>query len=508
MTDEHQTCCRCGYSVRAPGTVDAVSTSVGFAFDNSFVRDLDGLYEAWAATTASAPELVVLNEELALELGANPDALRSPDGVDVLVGNAVPDGAEPVAQAYAGHQFGGYSPRLGDGRALLLGEVVGVDGAHHDLHLKGSGRTPFARGGDGLAVLGPMLREFLMCEAMHALGIPTTRGLAVVATGDSVVRETLQPGAVFVRVASSHLRVGTFQYASSLEDPSVLPRLVDYAIARHAPAAARAEIPALAFLEQVVDVQASLVARWMLVGFIHGVMNTDNVTISGETIDYGPCAFMDAYDPATVFSSIDHGGRYAFGNQPQITVWNLARLAEPLLPFIDPDTDRAVERATALLEGFPERFRAHWTEGMAAKLGLSAIPDDDADLADDFLALLQQAGADFTLSFRSLAGALRGDDAQLRKLLDGAEGVEAWLQRWHAAGASDADAMDAVNPLYIPRNHLVDEALNAATGGDLEPFTTLFDVLQSPFVERPGFDRFALPASDEFGDGFRTYCGT
>jgi uncharacterized protein YdiU (UPF0061 family) len=353
-----------------------------------------------------------------------------------------------------------------------------------------------------------MLREFLMCEAMHALRIPTTRGLAVVATGDRVVRETLQPGAVFVRVASSHLRVGTFQYAASLDDPSVLPRLVDHAIARHAPAAARAEIPALAFLEQVVDAQASLVAQWMLVGFIHGVMNTDNVTISGETIDYGPCAFMDAYDPATVFSSIDHGGRYAFGNQPQITVWNLARLAEPLLPFIDPDTDRAVERATALLEGFPERFRAHWIEGMSAKLGLSGIPDDDADLADDFLALLQQAGADFTLSFRSLAGALRGDDAQLRMLLDGAEGVDAWLQRWHAAGASDADAMDAVNPLYIPRNHLVDEALNAATDGDLEPFTTLFDVLQSPFVERPGLDRFALPASDEFGSGFRTYCGT
>jgi uncharacterized protein YdiU (UPF0061 family) len=508
VTDENRTWCSCGHSVTAPGTVDVVSTSVRFAFDNSFVRDLSGLYEKWTATTASAPELVVLNEQLAAELGADPDALRSPAGVDILVGNAVPDGAEPVAQAYAGHQFGGYSPRLGDGRALLLGEVVGLDGARHDLHLKGSGRTPFARGGDGLAVLGPMLREFLMSEAMHALGIPTTRGLAVVATGDSVVRETLQPGAVFVRVASSHLRVGTFQYAASLDDPSVLPRLLDHAISRHAPDAARAEIPALALLDRVADAQASLVARWMLVGFIHGVMNTDNMTISGETIVYGPCAFMDAYDPATVFSSIDHGGRYAFGNQAQIALWNLARLAEPLLPFIDPDTDRAVEQATALLNDFPERFHAHWIEGMAAKLGLSAIPADDPDLADDFLALLQQAGADFTLSFRALSGVVRGDDAQLRMLLDGADGVDAWLQRWRAAGEADADGMDAVNPIYIPRNHLVDEALNAATDGDLEPFTMLFDVLQSPFVERPGLGRFTQPAPDEFGSGFQTYCGT
>jgi len=485
-----------------------VSAPIGFTFDNSFVRDLDGLYEAWTATTASAPELVVLNDELACELGADPGALRSPAGVDVLVGNAVPEGAEPVAQAYAGHQFGGYSPRLGDGRALLLGEVVDVDGARRDLHLKGSGRTPFARSGDGLAVLGPMLREFLMCEAMHALRIPTTRGLAVLATGDTVLRETLQPGAVFVRVASSHLRVGTFQYASSLDDPSVLARLLDYTIARHAPAVARSEAPALAFLEQVVDAQASLVAKWMLVGFIHGVMNTDNVTISGETIDYGPCAFMDTYDPATVFSSIDHGGRYAFGSQPKITVWNLARLAEPLLPFIDPDRDRAIERATTVLEAFPGRFLARWTEGAAAKLGLSAIPVDDVNLAEDFLGLLQQAGADFTLSFRSLASALRGDEAQLRALLDSAAGFDAWVRRWRSAGPSDADAMDSVNPLYIPRNHLVDEALRAATEGDLEPFSTLFNVLQSPFVERSSCDRFALPAPDEFACGFRTYCGT
>ena len=423
----------------------------------------------------------------------------------MLVGNTVPAGAQPVAQAYAGHQFGGYSPRLGDGRALLLGEVLTADGTRRDLHLKGSGRTPFARGGDGLAVLGPMLREYLMCEAMHALGIPTTRGLAVVATGDRVVRETMQPGAVFVRVASSHLRVGTFQYAASLDDPSVLPRLLDYAINRHAPAAATAEVPALAFLDTVLDAQAALVAQWMLVGFIHGVMNTDNMTISGETIDYGPCAFMDAYDPATVFSSIDHGGRYAFGNQPQIALWNLARLAEPLLPFIDPDADVAVERATTLLQQFPERFRARWIDGMAAKLGLAAIPDDDPDLADDFLALLHAASADFTSSFRALADVLRSDAEPLRALVDG---VDAWLPRWRAAGAEHPDRMDAVNPIYIPRNHLVDEALTAATDGDLGAFTTLFDVLQAPFTARPGLERFAQPASDDFGNGFRTYCGT
>ena len=490
------------------GTFVAVRSMVGFAFDNSFVRDLDGLYEEWTPTKVRAPELVVLNDALALELGVEPDALRTPAGVDVLVGNTVPDGARPVAQAYAGHQFGSYSPRLGDGRAVLLGEVVGSDGARRDLHLKGSGRTTFSRGGDGLAVLGPMLREFLMCEAMHALGIPTTRGLAVVATGEGVARESLQPGAVFVRVASSHLRVGTFQYAASLDDPSVLPRLLEYAIARHAPAAALADIPALAFLETVSEAQSSLIARWMLVGFVHGVMNTDNMTISGETIDYGPCAFMDAYDPATVFSSIDHGGRYAFGNQPQIALWNLARLAEPLLPFIDPDVDVAVERATALLEGFPARFRARWAEGMAAKLGVPAITDDDPELADDFLSLLHRAGADFTASFRSLAGVVRGDNEPFDALVGSADGIDAWLRRWRAAGAAHPDRMDAVNPIYIPRNHLVDEALTAATRGDLEPFTTLFDVLRHPFVERTGLERFAHAAPDDFGRGFRTYCGT
>jgi uncharacterized protein YdiU (UPF0061 family) len=300
--------------------------------------------------------------------------------------------------------------------------------------------------------------------------------------------------------------VGTFQYAASLDDPSVLPRLVQYAIARHAPDAATAEIPALALLDAVIDAQAALVAQWMHVGFIHGVMNTDNMTISGETIDYGPCAFMDRYDPTTVFSSIDHGGRYAYGNQPQIALWNLARLAEPLLPFIDPDPDAAVERATAALQRFPDRFRTRWLDGMSKKLGLPA--DADPELADDLLALLQEARADFTSAFRALAHVLRDDEGPVRQLLGDAAPVDAWIRRWRAAGASDPDAMDTVNPIYIPRNHLVDEALTAATAGDLEPFSALFDVLQQPFAERAALERFAAPAPDEFEHGFRTFCGT
>src|SRR4051812_46925918 len=320
-----------------------------FALDDWFVRDLGGLYQAWQAAPSPSPELVALNEELAGELGLDAEALRSPEGVAVLAGAAVPAGATPVAQAYAGHQFGNYSPRLGDGRALLLGELTDTAGQRRDLHLKGSGRTPFARGGDGRATLGPMLREYVVGEAMHALGIPTTRALAVVATGEPVRRETVLPGAVLARVASSHLRVGTFQYAAATRDADLLRRLTDHAIARHHPQAAEAERPALALLEAVVEAQASLVAQWMGVGFVHGVMNTDNMTISGETIDYGPCAFLDAFDPATVFSSIDRGGRYAYGNQPRVARWNLARFAEALLPLIDDDTDRAVEAATAVV---------------------------------------------------------------------------------------------------------------------------------------------------------------
>lgn len=485
-----------------------------FDFDNTFVRDLVGLFDPWQARPASEPRLLVLNEQLAALLGADPSELRTPEGVNALVGNVVPAGAEPVAQAYAGHQFGGFSPRLGDGRALLLGEVVGPDGERRDLHLKGSGRTRFARGGDGLAAVGPMLREYLMSEAMHALGVPSTRGLAVVATGDDVVRETMLPGAVFVRVASSHLRVGTFQYAATQEDPALVRRLADYAIDRHHPSARDAENPYLALLEAVMDAQASLIAQWMLLGFIHGVMNTDNVTISGESIDYGPCAFMDAHDPATVFSSIDQGGRYAYGNQPEIGQWNLARLAEPLLPLINEDLEGAIEAATALLRTYPERYQQHFDSGLQAKLGLAGSPADGS-LFEDLFALLAAEGADHTMFFRSLSGVVRGDEAPVRSLVNDESALEEWFARWAVARAVDgrsesdvAAAMDSVNPVYVPRNHLVEEALAAGSSGVMEPFDTLMSVLATPFTERSGLERFAAGAPADFASGYQTFCGT
>ena len=487
-----------------------------FAFDNSYVRELEGLYEPWEGTPVPAPRLLALNAALAAELGAEAEALRAPDGVAVLAGNAAPDGASPVAQAYSGHQFGGFQPRLGDGRALLLGEVVDVHGRRRDLHLKGSGRTPFARGGDGKAAVGPMLREYVLGEAMHALGIPTTRALAVVATGEDVVRETLLPGAVLTRVAASHIRVGTFQYAAR-RDPALVRRLADHAIARHHPGAADAENPYLALFAAVVDTQAALIARWMCVGFIHGVMNTDNMAISGETIDYGPCAFMDAFDPATVFSSIDHGGRYAYGNQPRIAQWNLARLAESLLPLLDSDPDAAITVATDVLQSFPGRYDAYWLQGMRAKLGLAGgNADDGAEaLVGDLLALLHEGRVDFTSCFRALSASLRGDEARARALFADPASFLAWSDRWREALALQAldagaiaDAMDRVNPVYIPRNHHVEEALAAATAGDLEPFERLLDVLARPFDERPGLDAYAEPAPPDFGADYRTFCGT
>jgi uncharacterized protein YdiU (UPF0061 family) len=359
-----------------------------------------------------------------------------------------------------------------------------------------------------------MLREHLMSEAMHALGVPSTRGLAVVATGDDVVRETMLPGAVFVRVASSHLRVGTFQYAATQEDPSLVERLADYAIDRHHPSARDTKNPYLALLEGVMDAQASLIAQWMLLGFIHGVMNTDNVTISGESIDYGPCAFMDAHDPSTVFSSIDQGGRYAYGNQPQIGQWNLARLAETLLPLIEEDLDAAVEAATALLRTYPERYQQHFDAGLQAKLGLVSAPADGA-LFEDLFTLLAAQGADHTMFFRSLSAVVHGDDSSVRSLMNDEATLEEWLARWAAARAGDkrsdsdvAAAMDAANPIYVPRNHLVEEALAAGSSGDMEPFDTLMGVLAEPFTERPGLERFAAPGSADFASGYQTFCGT
>jgi len=476
--------------------------------DPTFHRELDDLAIPWTAAAAPAPELLVLNEDLARDLGADPDALRTSDGIELLLGTTVPDGHVTVAQGYAGHQFGGWSPRLGDGRALLLGEVLDADGRRRDVHLKGSGRTPFSRGGDGRAAVGPMLREHVISEAMHALGIPTTRALAVVATGEPVRRETLLPGAVLARVAASHLRVGTFQYVvATLRDNDLLQRLSAYAIARHHPQAAQADRPALALLDAVVDAQATLLAQWMLVGFVHGVMNTDNMAISGETIDYGPCAFMDAYDPETVFSSIDHGGRYAYANQPQLAQWNLARLAESLLPLIDPADEQAgVDAATRVLATFAERFGLRWSAGMHAKLGLAdGVGTDDA-LVDDLLALLQANEADWTSWFRALARAARGDDSAVRGLLPDAAGLDGWLARWVAL-RPHPDAMDAVNPIYIPRNHLVEDALTQATVGDLEPYHRLVAAVTRPFDERPGLEAYAQPAGEHAGT-YVTYCGT
>ncbi|MFL5860251.1 MAG: protein adenylyltransferase SelO [Solirubrobacteraceae bacterium] len=474
----------------------------------TYVQDLEGLYEPWAAAGAPAPEMLVLNDAVAVELGVDPGALRGRDGIDLLLGTGAAEGLPTVAQGYAGHQFGGWSPRLGDGRALLLGEILDVHGRRRDLHLKGSGPTPFARAGDGRAAVGPMLREHLMGEAMHALGIPTSRALAVVATGERVRRETLLPGAVLVRVAASHLRVGTFQYvAATLRNRDLLRRLTDYAIARHHPAAAAAEVPAVALLDAVAAAQADLVARWMLVGFVHGVMNTDNMTISGETLDYGPCAFIDAYDPETVFSSIDYGGRYAYGAQAQIAQWNLARLAESLVPLIDPaDQQDVVAALVSIIEAFPHRFLAMWRDGMQAKLGLPPGPAEDESIVEDLLSLLREDATDWTSAFRALARVARGDAAALGAVVATPERFAGWASRWMAL-APDPIGMDRVNPLYIPRNHLVEDALTQATLGNLAPYQRLLDAVTRPFDDRPGLETYAAPAPPGYG-AHVTYCGT
>ncbi|MQA61226.1 MAG: YdiU family protein [Actinophytocola sp.] len=472
-----------------------------FRFDDSYARAVSGLSVPWTAAPVPAPEPLVLNNDLATELGADPAALREPSGVGLLVGQ-VPEGTTTVAHAYAGHQFGMYAPRLGDGRALLLGEVIDTHGRRRDLHLKGSGRTPFAREGDGKAVVGPMLREYLLGEAMHGLGIPTTRALSVVATGERVFRERELPGAVLCRVAASHLRVGTFQYAAASGDHELLRKLADYAIERHYPEAAGARNPYLALLAPVVQAQAELMASWMLVGFIHGVMNTDNMTISGETIDYGPCAFIDTFDPGTVFSSIDHAGRYAYGNQPRIAQWNLARLAEALVPLIDERVEAAVEAATDVLGGFAERYEELWSEGMAKKLGL---PAPNPELLADLLELMHSQHVDFTRFFRALAA------GTARTLFTDPEPFDAWAKRRETLLRADreavAAAMNRVNPAYIPRNHRTEEALAKATLGDMGEFHRLLDAVSRPFDERPGLDEFTHPAPPGCPPHV-TYCGT
>ena len=455
----------------------------------------------------AAPRLVRLNDELAERLGLDPDWLASPEGVEVLAGNRVPEGAEPIALAYAGHQFGQFVPQLGDGRAILLGELVGKDGVRRDVQLKGSGPTPFSRSGDGRAALGPVLREYVVSEAMAALGVPTTRALAAVTTGEAVLRERPLPGAVLTRVAASHLRVGTFQYFAARGDVEAVRLLADHAIARHDPEAAGAERPYRTLLDAVVARQADLVAHWLLIGFIHGVMNTDNTSIAGETIDYGPCAFMDAYDPAAVFSSIDHIGRYAYGNQPRVAQWNLARLAETLLPLLDEDDDTALASAQEALSAFGPRFEAAHLGGLRRKLGLATEREGDATLAGDLLGLMAANGADFTLTFRRLCDAATGPEgeAAMRALFADAGAYDAWAARWRRRLAEEPGepaarraAMRATNPAYVPRNHLVEAALEAAVGrADFGPFEELLEVVARPYEDRPGLERYAAPPEPE-----------
>jgi serine/tyrosine/threonine adenylyltransferase len=473
--------------------------------DNSYARLPDRFYARLAPTPVSAPKLVKINTPLALQLGLDPAFLASPEGVEILAGNKVAEGSEPIALAYAGHQFGNFVPQLGDGRAVLLGEVVDNTGTRRDIQLKGSGPTPFSRRGDGRAALGPVLREYIISEAMYTLGIPTTRSLAAVITGDPVIRENIMPGAVLTRVASSHIRVGTFQFFAARGDKEALKLLADHVIARHYPDAKSYR----ELYERVIERQANLVARWLGVGFIHGVMNTDNVSIAGETIDYGPCAFMDAYHPETVFSSIDQTGRYAYGKQPQIAGWNLARLGEAMLPLFDDDPDAALAQANESLGAYGAIFGQAYLGVLRRKFGLFTEQESDGELAQSFMKLLADNGADYTLAFRKLG------DGTVRGLFEEPAAFDAWDATYRARLAQEPQdeatrraTMQAVNPVYIPRNHKVEEALAAATQDDnYDPFEQLLMVLAQPFDERPEFAAYAGPPSGGSGN-YRTFCGT
>jgi uncharacterized protein YdiU (UPF0061 family) len=485
-------------------------------FENTYAALPDRFYVRVAPTTVSNPRLAVYNRRLADELGLDA-RIPETEAAAIFSGNNLPDDALPIAMAYAGHQFGSFVPQLGDGRAILLGELRDRNGVLRDIQLKGAGLTPFSRNGDGRAALGPMLREYVISEAMQALGIPTTGSLAVVTTGERVFREDVLPGAVLTRVAASHVRVGTFEFFAARGDVDGTRELLDYVIARHYPEARAADVPALAVLGTVTGRQVSLVAQWLLVGFIHGVMNTDNMAISGETIDYGPCAFMDEYHPDTRFSSIDRRGRYAYSNQPAIAQWNLARFAETLLPLIDPDVDRAVALATGILQPFVEQCNARFMQGMCRKIGLVTEADGDPDLVKRLLATMQEAGADFTLTFRRLALAAggSGEPTALLELFADPAGIRSWLGDWRQRLAADpqtpverAALMRAVNPAFIPRNHRVEAALSAATErGDLEPFHRLVAILQRPFDDQPDAVDYERPplASERV---LQTFCGT
>ena len=491
--------------------------TVHFPFQNTYAALPSGFFARVAPTPVASPRLIKLNRPLATHLGLDPDLLASPEGTEILAGKRIPDGADPIAMAYAGHQFGHFVPQLGDGRAILLGEVIDADGVRRDIQLKGSGPTPFSRRGDGRAALGPVLREYIVSEAMAALGIPTTRSLAAVVTGESVMRETPLPGAVLTRVASSHIRVGTFQYFAARGDTDGVRQLADHVIGRHYPELANAERRYHALLEAVIARQATLVARWLLIGFIHGVMNTDNTSISGETIDYGPCAFMDHYDPATVFSSIDEQGRYAYANQPRIALWNLTRLAECLLPLFSDDQEKAVSEAQASLAGFAEIFGNAYQAGLRKKLGLFTERDDDKLLAQDLLNAMAKNQADFTLTFGRLSDAASDPaaDASVRRLFADPAGYDEWGLRWQKRigeepqnPAARQAAMRAVNPAFIPRNHRVEAVIEAAVvSDDFAPFEKLIAVLSNPFEDQPEFAEYADPPKPE-QRVLQTFCGT
>jgi serine/tyrosine/threonine adenylyltransferase len=490
--------------------------TVHFPFQNTYAALPDGFFARVAPTPVAAPRLIKLNRPLAVRLGLDPDLLETPEGAEILSGKRLPDGAEPIAMAYAGHQFGYFVPQLGDGRAILLGEVVDIDGVRRDIQLKGSGPTPFSRRGDGRAALGPVLREYIVSEAMAALGIPTTRSLAASITGEHVMRETALPGAVLTRVAASHIRVGTFQYFAARGDTDGVKRLADHVIARHYPDVADAERPYHALLAGVIARQADLVARWLLVGFIHGVMNTDNTSISGETIDYGPCAFMDHYDPAAVFSSIDEQGRYAYANQPRIALWNLTRLAECLLPLFSDDKDKAIEQAQTILAEFPGKFTAAYNSGLLRKVGLFTAQDGDDALVQDLLDAMAKNHADFTLTFRRLGDAAEDETHDdVRSLFTEPAAFDEWAARWRQrigaepqTPAMRAAVMRSVNPAFIPRNHRIEAAIQAAVNrDDFAPFEELLAVLSKPFEEQPAFADYANPP-EPHQRVLQTFCGT
>lgn len=485
-----------------------------FQFDNSYARLPERFFASVYPEPVEGPKLIRFNRELAAELGIQADLSDPARLAATLAGNVVPQGATPLAMAYAGHQFGNFVPKLGDGRAILLGEVVDRDGRRRDIQLKGAGPTPFSRRGDGRAALGPVLREYIVSEAFNALGIPATRALAAVATGESVHRERPEQGAVFVRVAASHIRIGTFQFFASRGDDEGVRTLADYAIDRHYPELKGAENPYLALLTAVAQRQADLIARWLGIGFIHGVMNTDNMTISGETIDFGPCAFLDEYDPQKVFSSIDRTGRYAYGNQPGIGQWNIARLAECLLPLLDADEEKAVDAANEVLKAFGTRFQSAWIDVFRTKIGLFSSDDADGDLVQALLGAMHQGGADFTLAFRRLADAAEGDDAALLACFSDPIKPAEWLATWRERLGSEpqsaperAASMRAVNPAIIPRNHKVEEALAASNYGDFSHFERLLEALAQPYDERPEFADYMVPPKPE-ERVLQTFCGT